>query len=190
MRRRPAIAAAGVAVVAWSACRARSRDVSPAEARVFRAFNDASDLVLPAAWSVMQLGSLGSVFARSVAIGQRGDRGEAVRVAVIGTALWGGVKLVKPLVGRGRPAAHLPDVHVRGAPQSGLGYPSGHAAVSLALALLGTTKPVWRPVDLTGAAATAAARMYVGAHLPLDIVGGASLGFVVGSLARPVASRT
>lgn len=185
MHRRAVAAGTGVALVAWSARRARARRVSPAEARVFRAINDASDLLHPAAWSVMQLGSLASVLGRAAALAHRHDRSEAVRVAVIGTALWGGVKLVKPLVGRGRPAAHLPDVNVRGAPQAGLGYPSGHAALSLAVALLGTTAPAWRPLDLAGAAATAIARMYVGAHLPLDIVGGASLGVVVGSLARP-----
>ncbi len=36
---------------------------------------------------------------------------------------------------------------------------------------------------LLGAAATGASRMYVGAHLPLDIVGGAAAGWLVGATA-------
>jgi membrane-associated phospholipid phosphatase len=36
---------------------------------------------------------------------------------------------------------------------------------------------------LLGAAVTGASRMYVGAHLPLDIVGGAAVGWLVGTAA-------
>ncbi len=185
MRRRPLVAAAGAAAFAWSAYRARCGTVSPSEERVFRRCNDAADVLLPLAWPVMQLGSLASVWGRAAAVHQRSGRDAALRVAVVGTALWGGVKLVKPLVGRGRPDAHLAGVTVRGAEQSGLGYPSGHAAVSLALALMGTTPRVWRPFDLAGAGLTSFARMYVGAHLPLDIVGGAAVGLATGALVGP-----
>ena len=38
------------------------------------------------------------------------------------------------------------------------------------------------PVALTAAAVTSAARMYVGAHLPLDIVGGLCAGWMIGSV--------
>ena len=96
--------------------------------------------------------------------------------------MWGGVKLIKPLVGRGRPAAHLAAVHVRGQIQTGLGYPSGHAAVSLTLAMVASHSAGALPVALTAAAVTSAARMYVGAHLPLDIVGGLCAGWMIGSV--------
>ena len=38
-------------------------------------------------------------------------------------------------------------------------------------------------VDLVVPATTVASRLYVGAHLPLDVVGGAALGLLSGSLA-------
>ncbi len=177
--------AAGALV--WSAYRARSLDVSPTEERVFRRFNDAPDSLAPLVWPVMQMGSLASVFVAAAGTHRRSGRDPAVRVAVVGTAVWAGVKAIKPFVGRGRPEAHLRGVSVRGHPQSGLGYPSGHAAVSLTLALIAHRSAAERHWALLGAAATAAARMYVGAHLPLDIVGGAATGVLAGSLAREFA---
>jgi membrane-associated phospholipid phosphatase len=87
-------------------------------------------------------------------------------------------------VGRGRPARHLRDVHVRGQEQSGLGFPSGHAAVSLTVAIVGGRAVSPTASIALGAACTitAAARMYVGAHLPLDILGGVGFGLVAGGV--------
>ena len=184
MRGRPVAIGLGLAAAVWSTRAARSRTVSPAEERCFRAFNDGPDSLLPFVWPVMQLGSLASVYARAESVRRRDSPRSSARVALVGTAVWAGVKLVKPLVGRGRPAAHLTDVHVRGQAQSGLGFPSGHAAVSFALATIGTTPRGLRSLDVAGALATAAARMYVGAHLPLDVVGGAGAGLAVGALSR------
>jgi undecaprenyl-diphosphatase len=70
-----------------------------------------------------------------------------------------------------------------------LGFPSGHAAVAAALTFV-----VWRHLGPRwGAAALGVAlivmlgRMYVGAHLPLDLVGGAALGAVTAGVANVVA---
>jgi membrane-associated phospholipid phosphatase len=46
-----------------------------------------------------------------------------------------------------------------------------------------------RPVAWSTAATVGAARVYVGAHLPLDVVGGAALGVAAGSAARGVGRR-
>ena len=169
-------------MLAWSARTARRRDVSEREARVFRRFNAASDLPEAPLWAVMQAGSLGAVFV--VAGAKRAARRprEAVIVLAIGTAVWLGVKLVKPLIGRGRPADHLDGVTVRGQPQSGLGYPSGHAAVSTTLALTATSPGPTRLLGLSIAAIAGSSRMYVGAHLPLDVAGGYAAGALVGSV--------
>jgi glycosyltransferase 2 family protein len=173
-------AAAASAAIGWSAARARRGTVSPAEARVFHAVNDAPDVLHPVVWPVMQAGSLGAVFVVAGAVGRRSGRRGAMVVAGVGTAVWGGVKLVKPAVGRGRPAAHLSDVHVRGPEQTGLGYPSGHAAVSLSLALVAPTRCGWLRAGLALAGLTGLARMYVGAHLPLDVLGGYGVGVLAG----------
>jgi undecaprenyl-diphosphatase len=77
-------------------------------------------------------------------------------------------------------------VHVHGAASHGLGFVSGHAAVAAALATvlflhLGARL---RWVAVGAAAVVGLARVYVGAHLPLDVVGGAGLGVASGAVAR------
>jgi undecaprenyl-diphosphatase len=68
----------------------------------------------------------------------------------------------------------------------GRGYVSGHAAVVTLLVTL--TWPYLsrngRIVAVALAVAVCLARVYVGAHLPLDIVGGAALGLAVGGAVR------
>ena len=184
--------AAGVlgaaATLAWSALVARRREVSDREAAIFRWFNNRSDRLAAPAWGVAQAGSLGAVFV-AVGIVHRGGRpGEARCVGVAGVGVWLGVKLIKPLVDRGRPADHLDGVVVRGQPQRGLGYPSGHAAVSTVLALVSTGRSRWRGLALAVAMVTGSSRMYTGAHLPLDVVGGVATGAVVGTVTNAVRS--
>ena len=183
--RPPRLAAAlPLAGLVWSARQARRRDVSVSEERVFRTFNDGPDSLAAIVWPVMQMGSLAAVYAAAAWRYRRAGRHEAAAVAAVGTAVWGGVKLIKPFVGRGRPADHLDGVHVRGHPQRGLGYPSGHAAVSLTLALAASATAAERRWAVLGAAVTGASRMYMGAHLPLDVVGGAAAGWLVGATAE------
>jgi membrane-associated phospholipid phosphatase len=178
-RRALAVPLAGLV---WSAWRAHGNDVSGSEERVFRAFNAAPDGLAPFLWPVMQMGSLGAVYVVAADQYRREGRAQAIAVAATGTAVWGGIKLIKPIVGRGRPVDHLERVRVRGRGQSGLGYPSGHAAVSLTLALSASVNARDRRLAVLGAAVTAVSRMYVGAHLPLDVVGGASAGWLVGAM--------
>ena len=77
-------------------------------------------------------------------------------------------------------------VHVRGADVGGLGFVSGHSAVAFALVTVAT---MWldRPARIALwclAAGVAVARIYVGAHLPLDVIGGAALGIACGAAVR------
>lgn len=172
------------AMLAASVARARELEVGPTEEAVFRKFNDGHDGFHVPVWTVMQSGSLGAVFVAGAVTHRRFGPQEAAVVTAVGTAVWGGVKILKPLVGRGRPAAHLPEVAVRGAAQSGLGFPSGHAAVATTLALTTTTTLPGRLVGLAVAAVTGGGRMYVGAHLPLDVVAGFAIGTIAGIAAR------
>lgn len=171
-------AAAAVALFD-SARRARTHEVGQTEEHVFRIFNDAPDAIHLPVWTVMQSGSLAAVFVVSGELLRQRRTHAAMASLLAGTAVWGGIKLVKPLVGRGRPDRHLEEVAVRGQPQTGLGFPSGHAAVSVTLALAATPPGPARALALAVAASTGCGRMYVGAHLPLDVVAG----FVAGALA-------
>jgi undecaprenyl-diphosphatase len=175
----------------WSAVTARRGTVPLREERFFRAVNGRSDALHTALWPIMQMGSLGAVFV-AAGVRQRHDRTNrhAALIAASGTAVWAGVKLVKPLVGRGRPAACLEGVRIRGAEQRGLGYPSGHAAVSLTLAMVAPWSRSMQGLALAAAAITGVSRIFVGAHLPLDVVGGAAIGLAAGSAVRTVQGRT
>lgn len=169
-------------VLLESARRARTKAVTPNEEEVFRVFNDASEHIHLPAWMVMQSGSLAAVFVAFAGLMRRDKPATAALTLFTGFTVWLGVKKAKPSIGRGRPAAHLEGVSVRGQDQTGFGYPSGHAAVALTLALIATkdcTKAV-RAAGLATAGITGGARMYVGAHLPLDVAGGLSIGTLCG----------
>ncbi len=112
-----------------------------------------------------------------------------VGIVVAGLLAWAGAHLGKSVVGRGRPLELLDprtlDIHGRYATLTGAGYPSGHTAVAFALAtaLAPWLAPRHRWLPWTAAALVGVARIYVAAHFPLDVIGGAALGMVAGGLA-------
>jgi undecaprenyl-diphosphatase len=164
---------------------ARRGGVGRPEQRLFARVNGAPRRWYAPVWSVMQFGSLAGAVATAAGASSIGRRNEARRIAAAGIGAWVAAKGVKHLVGRGRTASVFSDARVLGRQQSGLGYPSGHAAVSAAMVMVirrelpGPFQPlVWLlPVVVS------ASRMYVGAHLPLDVAGGAALGIVCGGVA-------
>jgi membrane-associated phospholipid phosphatase len=104
---------------------------------------------------------------------------------------WSAAKAVKALVGRGRPAAVGLPVVQRGEIETGLGYLSGHATVAFAIAgaLAAHLRRPWSAFVLVVATLVAVSRVYVGAHLPLDVIGGAACGLLIGEAARVVELR-
>ena len=159
------------------------------EERIFRGVNGASDRLRVPVRAVMQAGTFATVPAVSVVAFLAGRRRLAVSLLASGTAAWLGAKAAKPLAGRARPEGALGDVHVREGITGDLGWVSGHMAVATTLAYVGSEAvPRWaRPVLLAVAAITGSGRMYVGAHLPHDVVGGAGLGMMISALVRPQA---
>ena len=101
--------------------------------------------------------------------------------------------LVKVVVDRGRPPAYLADVLFHGYPidPRGTGYPSSHTAVTVAV-VVGAwpwlNRP-WRVGGVVAAAAIGLNRMYVGAHFPLDILGGVAVGLIAGGIVLVVGQR-
>ena len=132
----------------------------------------------------MQAGTFATVPAVSAVALLAGRRRLAVALLASGTAAWLGAKAAKPLAGRARPEGALGDVHLREGITGDLGWVSGHMAVATTLAYVGCEAvPRWaRPLLLAIAAITGTGRMYVGAHLPHDVVGGAGLGMMISAL--------
>ena len=150
------------------------------ELECFEAVNGLPDSLYPPVWPVMQFGALAAVPVTAGAVWLAGDRGRAARLLAGGTAAWVMAKAVKRVIRRGRPATVEPNVRVRGHEQSGDGFVSGHAAVAVSLAAGAVRSvPMLDPVLAVLATTVGLSRMYVGAHLPLDVLGGAALGLIV-----------
>jgi membrane-associated phospholipid phosphatase len=191
LNRRTASAALAAAAILNSARQARTHKVGTIEESVFRTWNDLPDRIHPPVWAIMQSGSLAAVFVTAAELLRREQKQTAATTLIAGTIAWGGVKAIKPLVGRGRPEHLLDGVAVRGHAQTGLGFPSGHAAVAATIAITATASS--RPAVHAAAAAivgtTGLARMYVGAHLPHDVVGGLAIGLLWGRAANNALRR-
>jgi glycosyltransferase 2 family protein len=175
---------AGTAILLGCVITVRPDDVGVLEEDLFRLANDLPTALFPAFWVVMQAGNVLAVGVAAAVVAATRRFWLAFNLAVTGIGVWLLAKWIKDEVGRGRPAALLDDVHIRGGQDSGLGFVSGHAAVAVAIATLIVP---YLPRRLRWAAVVVAAlvcvsRLYVGVHLPLDVVGGAALGWAAGSL--------
>jgi undecaprenyl-diphosphatase len=156
------------------------------EARVFDAINGLPDALWPMAWLPMQAGSyVGSLAVTGVTFVVSRDWRLSLATVLGGQSAFWSAKVVKNAVLRGRPNVLLGDVHLR-EKATGLGYVSGHAAVAFALAaVLTPSLPArWRPLAVAVVMEVSFARVYAGVHLPLDVVGGAGLGLLLGTLSR------
>lgn len=183
---RVALGLAGLAVSGW---RIDNDRVSEREQAAFRRVNDLPDGLYGPVWLVMQTGTIGAVPVAAAVAFARGRRPLAGRLLVGGTATWLLAKVVKRVYRRPRPGSLLATVHFRGEEATGMGYVSGHAGVAVALGLA-----AWPELGRGGRAAVVAvvplvgaARTYVGAHLPLDVLGGAALGLAVDGAVHGVA---
>jgi membrane-associated phospholipid phosphatase len=185
------VAAAGLVVTAVTLLLVRT---PPAgwEAPVGRAVHDLPTFLTTPLEVVMQLGARAAIPVVAVVLVLL----HRVRIAVAALAgawlAWAAAVLLKDAVDRDRPTVELLGRSVRTVVE-GPGYPSSHAAIAAALAtvvVLGLRlRPAPAAAVITGAALTALARVHLGAHWPLDVLGGAAVGVTAGALAVAVAER-
>jgi undecaprenyl-diphosphatase len=183
------VAVTGLGLVGASVAAARGPRIPPVETRVFRRLNGLPDALYRPLWAPMQLGNLvvGTVVGLVVAaVAGHGVVGGGVVAAA--AAKLGAERLVRHrLAGlqavRQRPGTSQPGAVLRGdVPRSGPSFPSGHVILVAAVACVVTpvlpATAAWLPMASTGLVMLA--RVYVGAHNPLDVTAGLGVGLLVG----------
>jgi membrane-associated phospholipid phosphatase len=187
------VAAAGLGLLALCGLGAAGGQVSGVERSVFRAINDLPAWLYRPLWIFQQFGNvvIALIIGVVVALWRRRQRVAATVVAAVVLKL-GLERVVKQVVQRERPALTVGHIHARGVvSQHGLSFVSGHSVIVTALAvILAPALPTrWKALPWIIVVLNGFTRVYVGAHNPLDVVGGAGLGlFIGGVLCAAIAS--
>jgi membrane-associated phospholipid phosphatase len=181
VRRDVVVLVASLVVFAGCAVVAADGRVGPIERALFHAVNGLPDWLYQPMLLFQYLGVLAMPLV--VALGAlvfRRWRLAAALVLVVPLKL-ATERLVKWLVQRERPGTTVGDAVLRGVHPAGLSFVSGHAIITFAIAgLLALVLPRrWAVVAFVLATLNAVARVYLGAHNPLDVVGGAAVGLAI-----------
>ena len=184
LRAGAAVSGAGLVLLVACGLIARSGTVSPAERAVFRFVNELPDWLYRPMWVFQQFGNIVVAFLLVLGLAAVLRRPRLAAAAVLGViAKLGLERVVKMVVERRRPGTSVGGIVVRGqVDQHGLSFVSGHATITtaFAVALMAVLPRRWKPVPWVVVALNGLARIYVGAHNPLDVVGGAGLGMFIG----------
>jgi undecaprenyl-diphosphatase len=176
------LATGATALVAWSVS---DGNVGPAEGAVFRAVNGLPDSWQRPMWGFQVLGVLGvPLVVAAAALALRRWRLAATLILLVPLKLVVEKGVLKELVHRERPGTTIPDAVLRDVPSAGPSFPSGHAMVAfgVAVVLLPYLRRRWQVAVLALAVLNSVARVYLGAHAPLDVLGGAAAGVALGAL--------
>jgi undecaprenyl-diphosphatase len=178
-------AAAGLGVVIVCGVLVANQFVAGPDVALFHRINHWPGWLDPPMWVVQLSGVIGALplLAAAAALLRRFRLAAALAAAALLKVSLESV--AKMLVQRSRPAETVSDVILRGnSAAHGLSFPSGHAMVIFTItALVVPYLKGWPKVlPWALAAAVCLSRVYLGAHFPLDVVAGAGLGILIGSV--------
>jgi undecaprenyl-diphosphatase len=180
------LAVGGLLVLVIGALIAGDGTVPGWEEAIFHAVNDLPDWLYPILWPGNMLGALFVVPVVAVVAVAVRRYWLALAVVIAGVLKLVSERIVKLTVSRERPGTSIgADVDARGDVSiAGESFVSGHAILAAAIAMV-----VAPYVPRGGRIALALvvllvmiARVYVGAHNPLDVICGAALGVALGAL--------
>jgi len=200
----PALATIGVAalVIAGSARLALSEGAQQAQTGLVRWFNDppqpvaavfavVNPLFRPIPLTLLSVAFLGWVLLTASRASVRLEILRALAIALGLAELM--AQVMKHLANQPRPLAVLDGLNTHGYPVTPLGnaYPSAHTAwfVGTACALWPWMRWPQRIFGVAIAVLVACNRIYIGAHWPIDVVGGAAIGMFAGACTWLIATR-
>lgn len=101
-------------------------------------------------------------------------------LAAGGTSLLLIEQIIKPMIARPRPTLEIGAI-ILGRNLADYSFPSGHATIAWAMAVVLTNKkPQWKMIFYTLAFLISVSRIYIGKHFPLDVATGGVLGWSIG----------
>jgi undecaprenyl-diphosphatase len=154
-------------------------------------FAAANPLLRPVPLVVVSVLLFGWILVAAPAAAQRLEQLRALIIALTLSEVT--AQVMKRMAQQPRPQSVIPGLDTHGYPTDPLGdaYPSAHTAMVVAAvsALWPWMRWPQRSVAFLFAVLVACNRLYIGAHWPVDVVGGAAIGLLAGTVAWLVAAR-
>ncbi|MDQ3065147.1 MAG: flippase-like domain-containing protein [bacterium] len=152
------------------------------ERPIFEFFNNLPSMLDGVMHAITQLGGAGSILLWAALGYYLINRRAAILVGSTGIVAWYLAKVFKSIINRGRPEAFFESINLfNNVPFGGLGFPSGHSTFVAACVgiLYYQVDKKYRKYLILSVLLVGISRMYLGAHFPLDILGGWALGAMV-----------